>query len=362
MPDLTSVTTNLLAQVSETFSNNLSSSILAGAATVPVNSSSPFSNGDIVVLTVEPGTANQATFTGEVSGNSFINCIWTEGNLAANHSSGKTVIDYDSATHYAMLVKAFGIEHEEDGTHGAITPTAISVSGQTWASAITGWLEANATWTYASSTTFTETGDVRTKYPKGCKIRLVQSSTTKYFYVVSTSLASNTTTITVTGGTDYTLANAGITSPYFSYFSTPRGFPQWFAYTPTLTNLTLGNGTSAGKFAVSGTTVTFRFKFTNGSSSAVGTNPSFTLPVAIHADYAPGGSQGVAPLNSAMLIDTGTAEYDANLELTATANTLRFVTAGSVSTSNTAVTATAPHTWASTDILWACGTYEMTAT
>lgn len=125
MPNLTAVTDNLYATIDEVYSNNLSSTILALATTVPVNSVGSYANDDQVVITVEPGTTNQATFTGTVSGSAFINCIWTEGNLAVGHSSGKTVVDYDSATHTAMLIKAVAKEHNPDGTHGNIHADSI---------------------------------------------------------------------------------------------------------------------------------------------------------------------------------------------------------------------------------------------
>lgn len=106
MSDLSSVTENFFAVASETFSDNLSSSIAAGASTVPVNNASEFTQGDIAVLTVEPGTNNEATFIGEKdSGNQFINCVWTEGNTAVGHDSGVSIVDYDSATHHSAMTK-----------------------------------------------------------------------------------------------------------------------------------------------------------------------------------------------------------------------------------------------------------------
>jgi len=134
----------------------------------------------------------------------------------------------------------------------------------------------------------------------------------------------------------------------------------WKAWTPTLTNITAGSATTNYKYIQIGMTVHFRFRFTLGAGSAVGTNPSFSLPVAINTEYAPTGTQGVAPMHSAILIDNGTGEYDASIELTATANTVRFVTNGSTGTGNAAVTATAPFTWASGDTLWVAGSYETT--
>jgi hypothetical protein len=114
-----------------------------------------------------------------------------------------------------------------------------------------GWTKANETWTYASATTFTISGDMRTKYNgvKGMKIKLTQSGTTKYFYVLSVTYSAPNTTITITGGSDYTLSNEAITDNYYSRMDTPNGFPHWFNYNATLT----GNGGSAGTYAESDT-------------------------------------------------------------------------------------------------------------
>ena len=96
-----------------------------------------------------------------------------------------------------------------------------------------GWIGFGASCTYASTTTFTVSGDQTAIFAKGTKIKLTQT-TTKYFYVVSSSYSSPNTTVTITGGSDYTLANAAITNPAYSYAS-PPDFPGWFNWTPTIT-------------------------------------------------------------------------------------------------------------------------------
>jgi hypothetical protein len=93
-----------------------------------------------------------------------------------------------------------------------------------------GWLEAKETWTYASATTITVPAGALNKYNKGDKIKLTQT-TVKYFYIVDVA----DTTLTITGGTSYTLANAAITNNFYSKASTPLGFPPSFSYTPTYT-------------------------------------------------------------------------------------------------------------------------------
>lgn len=117
MADLSLVTTNFFPTASETFTDNLSGSISAGAGTVPVNSAVEYANGAVVVLTVEPGTANEATFIGvKDTTNQFINCIWTEGNTGVGHANGVTIIDYDSATHFDALSKGVQQTHNQNGT------------------------------------------------------------------------------------------------------------------------------------------------------------------------------------------------------------------------------------------------------
>ena len=118
MADLTGVTTNYLPTAHETFEDTLSASCLAAATTVFITDLAQYDDDDVVVLTVDPGTANEATFTGVKKSTPYrvIDVVWTEGNVAVGHSSGATVIDYDSATHYNMLAKALKQIINQDGT------------------------------------------------------------------------------------------------------------------------------------------------------------------------------------------------------------------------------------------------------
>ncbi|MDD5016326.1 MAG: hypothetical protein PHW73_14755, partial [Atribacterota bacterium] len=74
------------------------------------------------------------------------------------------------------------------------------------------WMDANETWEYASATTITVPTNATLKYQKGDKIRLKQGGDYKYFYVVGVAA----TVLTVTGGDDYTVAEAAITDNYYS--------------------------------------------------------------------------------------------------------------------------------------------------
>lgn len=93
---------------------------------------------------------------------------------------------------------------------------------------VDGWIEAGSTWTYASADaptfTFTITGDLTGKYSPGMRIKLTQT-TVKYFIITAVSFGSPNTTVTIYGGTDYTLANAAISANYYSMSKAPFGFP-----------------------------------------------------------------------------------------------------------------------------------------
>ncbi len=116
-----------------------------------------------------------------------------------------------------------------------------------------GWVQTNDAWSYASATTITVPAGATSIYAKGDRIRLTQSSTVKYFNVIAVA----DTLLTITGGTDYTLANSAISAISFSHAVSPNGFPQWFSYTPSITSGVgaLTTVSATGKFSVLGRNV-----------------------------------------------------------------------------------------------------------
>lgn len=205
-----------------------------------------------------------------------------------------------------------------------------------------GWVLANESWAYASATTITVPTGAASRYSVGDKIKLTQT-TVKYFYVVGVA----DTVLTVTGGTDYTVANAAISANYYSKSSSPVGFPHWFNYTPTgPTNVTL-----TGRFAIEGRkvsaiimgTVTGAVNWTNMPTLPVTASTNLTVSgqfpiigeiLALNADsaYITG---GYATLNSAK---TKTDFYQSN---------------------TIAYSPTSPFTWANTDGFHAKMSYEI---
>ena len=115
--------------------------------------------------------------------------------------------------------------------HRLFVAESVATGAAVWRQiypADSGWIEVFETWTYASADaptfTFTVVGDKSTKYYPGMRIKLTQT-TVKYFIITKVVYSSPNTTITVYGGTDYTLANEAIIYPYYSSAKAPAGFP-----------------------------------------------------------------------------------------------------------------------------------------
>lgn len=129
----------------------------------------------------------------------------------------------------------------------------------------------------------------------------------------------------------------------------------WVTYTPTLTNLTLGSGTSVAAFCRIGRTIHYRWTFTLGAGSAVGTDPQFTLPTAPATAFTiQDGLLGLVNMG-----DTGTNTFFGHVGFVSgsTARIYADGTAGATAV-RTTVTATVPFTFGSADTIQVVGTYE----
>lgn len=126
----------------------------------------------------------------------------------------------------------------------------------------------------------------------------------------------------------------------------------WTTYTPTIGNLTQGNGTLVAKYARVGRIVSFYVSFTLGSTSSVAAAAvSVTLPVTASA-------AGAGSLWGQM-IDTGTQNYPMfPLWQTTTAITLAAMNAAGTYATAAGLATSVPFTWGSTDVFVVGGTYE----
>lgn len=201
-----------------------------------------------------------------------------DNTTATSHTAGTAVIMAPIADWFASIQTGQVLDS------GSISTLKLDAALQA------GWRAASGTWTYASATTFTVPAADIANMAAGTKIWLTQT-TSKYFYVVGLS----GTTVTVTGGTDYTVANAAITAPYYSNSVSAVGFPASFNYTVTWTGVT-ATFTSVNRFWLDGRHCTVVVaRSTNQTSNAT----TFTASLPITAATVAGlswrgtGSRGV---------------------------------------------------------------------
>lgn len=145
-----------------------------------------------------------------------------------------------------------------------------------------GWIAANETWQYVTSTSFRINSDVTTKYQKGDRIKYIQSGTIRYGYIISISnYSGGYTTITIAQGNSYLLINETITENYYSHSETPYGMPYWFTYSVTA----LGFSTPpnmAGWFHLSGEKCTIM-----GAATGAGVSNSTTFKLKLPIPASP---------------------------------------------------------------------------
>ena len=163
--------------------------------------------------------------------------------------SGVDLTEHLAAYDHTNIHPSNIIDGDTVDVSGRDTGDVLTWNGTTWVSAPpadSGWIEVFETWTYASADaptfTFTVVGDKSTKYYPGMRIKLTQT-TVKYFIITKVVYSSPNTTITVYGGTDYTLENAAIIYPYYSSAKAPAGFPL----DPTKWTVTVTDSTQRSK-------------------------------------------------------------------------------------------------------------------
>ncbi len=133
------------------------------------------------------------------------------------------------------------IKDVDAGNGLSITRSSSGATLSLTSDTIDGWTPAAETWTYASASTFTVSGNQTVKYSKGTRLKFMQT-TTKYAVVVGSSYSSPDTTVTILINSDYTIANAAISANYYSYAVNPQGYPGWFAVVAPTTWMNLDDG------------------------------------------------------------------------------------------------------------------------
>jgi hypothetical protein len=175
------------------------------------------STNTLTITRAQEGTSARTIVVGDQIFNAETAKVLTdiEGNLPQGATTNKVL--KSNGTSWAASTETYAVP----GTSGNI----MQSNGTDWNSTIQdGWITNGSTLTYSSadSPTFVATTsiDLTSYISLGDKIKLTQT-TVKYF--ICTAITNST--ITLYGGTDYTLVSAAITAFYYSHVRSPFGFP-----------------------------------------------------------------------------------------------------------------------------------------
>lgn len=129
---------------------------------------------------------------------------------------------------------------------------------------------------------------------------------------------------------------------------------SWAAYTPTFTNMTLGNGTITFRYSQVGKTVFVQGDVVFGSTTSISGIPVISLPVTASSQTA-----GSTQLGGAYAEDAGVTGYALMIRLnnTTSVNVLAFGAGGTWLTT-APVSSTIPFTWGTNDLFRFTITYE----
>jgi hypothetical protein len=234
-------TPNLQRAIGNEAATTLSSTLTNSATTISVSDGSVFDATGGYAIIDEGTSSEEVVYIESVSGNTLT--VSTDGRgkadtSAVSHEAGAAITDIVVKEMFNGFIDSYETEHNDDGTHGAITATSIGSSLSANGSNIdstnralteSGWISTSDTWTYASASdpefTFTIAGVDRTDtLAPGMKVKLNQT-TDKYFIITKVAFSTDTT-VTIYGGIDYDLADAAITSPQYALPGvSPIGFP-----------------------------------------------------------------------------------------------------------------------------------------
>lgn len=130
---------------------------------------------------------------------------------------------------------------------------------------------------------------------------------------------------------------------------TEGGLTAWKSFTPSWTNLTVGNGTNTGSYIQIGKTVFVKTRFVMGSTSSMGSVPTLTLPIAASGNDL---SANISYIGIVSIDDAGTVTHSGTVRYTNTTSVALTVTGvGSTYATAAPITSTVPMTWTTNDIL-----------
>lgn len=131
----------------------------------------------------------------------------------------------------------------------------------------------------------------------------------------------------------------------------------WASWTPTWTNLTLGNGVVTAKYAKIGKLVFFRLSLVFGTTTSISGDVQFTLPVTRAANA---GTASIASIGLLSAFDTSVPSVVKGTicNYSTTQGALRIHKSDGTYLVEAVASSTVPFTWATGDEIHAEGCYE----
>ena len=125
------------------------------------------------------------------------------------------------------------------------------------------------------------------------------------------------------------------------------------AFTPTWTNLTVGNGSVAARYVAIGNVVVASIRFVFGTTSAITGAVSFTLPSSANTSF------DAQYIGQVRFLDAGTGYFSGNcVQSSGTAGEVLVTRADGTYTYDSGIGAAIPMTWTSTDQFWVNIVYQ----
>ena len=240
------------------FTTTTSGSVSSGATTVGLNSVAGYTNGETAVFVIDPTDASKKqTFTGviDTSGVQVTGVIWTAGTNVA-HASGATVVDYATATHISMITKGLLVEHDQDGTHGAVTATSVTATTGTFTNLTVSGTATSQGWTALGDVPDTVTANGNRNFDlvfNGVDHTSTLSPGMKLQLARTVAAPDQCTDLEASSSQYFSLASAGITGMTFTDDFTVSCWIKPESYATNATIASRYNGTSGWILQLSAT-------------------------------------------------------------------------------------------------------------
>ena len=133
-------------------------------------------------------------------------------------------------------------------------------------------------------------------------------------------------------------------------------FADWITWTPTYTNLTIGNGTVTARYQQINKIVNFSFNLTFGSTTAITGGIRISFPVTAATSQAAWDAQIVIGYEDSNVGPYVGENWKRNTSTTSFSPVI--INASATYATNTQLSSTVPFTWTTSDEIMIFGTYE----